>query len=293
MKPPRFAYHDPHSLDEALALLAEHQLDAKALAGGQSLMPLLNMRLARPAHLIDLGQIPDLAAVMPNGELAVGALVRQRDLELDPVVQARWPLLHEAMGWIAHPTIRNRGTIGGSVAHADPAAELPLVAVALDAVIELASTRGRRLVSAAEFFLSYFTTAAAPDELVVAVHWPQQPVSRGWSFQEMARRHGDFALVAVACLLDVDSTGRCVGARLAVGGCGPVPLRVQAGEHLLVGQFLQPGHFDQVAEAVAASLDPEPDLHASASYRRQVAARLSRRALLEAGARALGTKEAG
>lgn len=293
MKPPRFAYHDPRSLDEALALLAEHQLDAKPLAGGQSLMPLLNMRLARPAHLIDLGQVPGLAAIVPNGELVVGALVRQRDLELDPAVQTGWPLFREAMAWIAHPTIRNRGTVGGSLAHADPAAELPLLAVALDAVIELASVRGRRLVPAAEFFLSYFTTAAAPDELVVAVHWPRQPVSRGWCFQEMARRHGDFALVAVACLLGVDSTGRCTGARLAVGACAPVPLRMQAVEDLLVGQFLEAALFDQVADAVAATLDPEPDLHATAAYRRQVAGNLTRRALLQAGARALGTKEVG
>lgn len=291
MKPPRFTYHSPTTMAEALGLLAEHQQESKLLAGGQSLMPVLNMRLARPAQLIDLRLVPDLDALSVADTLAVGAMVRQRRLEEHPAVRAGWPLLHAALLHIAHPTIRNRGTVGGSLAHADPAAELPLAAVALEAELELTSVRGTRRVAAAQFFCSYFMTAAGPDEVLTAIYWPPQPGGRGWSFQEVARRHGDFALVAAACTVDMDANGRCRAVRLAIGGCAPTPLRIAAAEAALTGSSLAPADLDQAAAAVTAVLDPESDLHGSRQYRREVAGKLTRRALSEALARAAGAKE--
>lgn len=281
MKPPIFAYRDPRELTEALALLAEHGTDAKVLAGGQSLMPLLNLRLARPAMLIDIGRIPGLVGIHSNGSLRIGAMTTHRTVEHDPRVRDGWPLLHAAISWVGHPPIRNRGTLGGSIAHADPAAEIPTALLALDGEVEVASTAGRRTVAARDLMLGYFMTTLAPDELITEIRIPRPPAGQGWSFQEVARRHGDFALVAVAATLQVDAEGRCRNARLVVAGANPAPTRITDVEMALEGNLADPRLFRAAAAMVSEAVEPESDLHASADYRRKVAAELCYRSLME------------
>src|SRR5438067_3440046 len=208
MKPPLFEYHAPASVDEAIDLLAEHGDEAKVLAGGQSLIPLLSLRLARPAHLIDINGATDLAGVEANGALELGAMVRHRVAERSEQVANRNPLLAAAMRFIGHAAIRNRGTIGGSIAHADPAAELPAVLLALDGEAVVESRRGTRIIPAAQLFQGFLTTAVEPDELLTAVRVPSLPGSAGWSFQEFSRRSGDCAVVGVATVLGVGGDGR-------------------------------------------------------------------------------------
>ena len=285
MKPAPFRYFAPQTLDEALSLLAEHGYDAKALAGGQSLVPAMNFRLAQPAVLVDLNRIPELAFVQAadDGGLRIGAMTRQRTLERDPLVEARAPLIHAAMPHIAHAQIRNRGTIGGSLAHADPAAELPAVALALDASFRLRSQRGERWVATSEFFVSLFTTALEPDELLVEVALPPPLPRTGWAIQEVARRHGDYALVGVATALTLDEAGRCRQARIALLSVGDGPVLAKKAAALLVGERPTPDLITTVAETVARDeIDPASDIHASAAYRRHLAKVLTRRALTEA-----------
>ncbi len=285
MKPAPFRYFAPQTLDEALSLLAEHGYDAKALAGGQSLVPAMNFRLAQPAVLVDLNRIPELAFVQAadDGGLRIGAMTRQRTLERDPLVEARAPLIHAAMPHIAHAQIRNRGTIGGSLAHADPAAELPAVALALDASFRLRSQRGERWVAASEFFVSLFTTALEPDELLVEVALPPPLPRTGWAIQEVARRHGDYALVGVATALTLDEAGRCRQARIALLSVGDGPVLAKKAAALLAGERPTPDLITTVAETVARDeIDPASDIHASAAYRRHLAKVLTRRALTEA-----------
>src|SRR2546428_2597983 len=211
MKPAPFAYHAPTGLDQALALLAEHGPEAKPLAGGQSLVAAMNFRLAQPAVLVDLNRVAGLdgIAVAPEGGLSLGAMTRQRALERDPLVARQAPLLAEAMPHVAHPQIRNRGTLGGSLAHADPAAELPAVMVALEARIRLRSRKAERWLSAEDFFVGLFATALQPGELLVEVALPPPGPRTGWAFEEVSRRHGDFALVGVAAVVQLNSDGRC------------------------------------------------------------------------------------
>lgn len=287
MKPAPFDYVAPRSLDEALALLGRHGAEAKILAGGQSLVPLMNMRLARPAVLIDINRVPDLATVREiDGGLVLGALARQRTLELSAVVRGAAPLLAEAAPLIGHLQTRTRGTIGGSCAHADPAAELPACAVALDARLHLASARGRRAVGAAAFHTGLFTTALAPDELLLEVEIPRPPAARtGSAFVEVARRHGDFALVGVAAVIGLDAGGVCRHARLVFLGAGDVP-HAAASAGALVGTPRDPRRCEDAGRAAADELRPPADLHASAAYRRRVAGVLAARALGLAWARA-------
>src|SRR5579875_3411800 len=287
MKPAPFEYHAPRSVEEALALLAQYGDEAKVLAGGQSLVPLMNFRLARPAHLIDLNRIPELAYVRPHdGGLAFGAMTRQYFLEEDPQVAARNPLLPVVARHIGHVQIRHRGTIGGSIAHADPVAELPLIATLLDAELVIRSQEGgERVAQPQEFFLHYLMTSLAPTELLCEVRFPALPPRAGWSFQEFARRHGDFAIVAAAAILEADANGVCTAARVAVAGGAPTPQRSQGAEAALVGQKLAPAAFDAAAEAAAAEADPESDSHASADYRRKMVRVFVRRALEAAASR--------
>ena len=229
MKPAPFKYYAPTTTEEALALLAQHGYEAKVLAGGQSLIPTMNFRLAQPTVLVDLNTIPELFYIEPdkNGGVLVGAMTRESQVEHAPLIAERAPLVYETMPHIAHPQIRNRGTFGGCMAHADPAAELPAASLALTARFRVRSQSGERWVPADEFFIGFFTTALEPDELLVEVALPPMPPGSGWSFQEIARRHGDYALVGAATVVTLDDQGRCQGARivfLSVGD-GPVEIR--------------------------------------------------------------------
>ncbi|HEX9821570.1 MAG TPA: xanthine dehydrogenase family protein subunit M [Methylomirabilota bacterium] len=287
MKPPRFDYLAPRSLDEALDLLARHGEQAKVLAGGQSLVPLLNFRLVRPGHLVDLNDVPGLAGIrVDDGHLVIGAMTRQREVETSAVVRARCPLLAEAMPQIGHVQIRNRGTVGGSLAHADPAGELPAVVAALGGELVLRSARGQRVLQPAQFFVGYLTTAAAPDELLVEARVPVIPPRTGSAFIEVSRRHGDFALVGVAATVTVDAGGVCTAAAVALTGVGPTPVVAREAARALVGVTPAPAAFEEAGRRVSGSVEPDSDLHASSEYRRHLAGVLTRRALERAAGRA-------
>ena len=290
MKPAPFAYAAPRSVEETVALLAAEGGEAKLLAGGQSLVPMLNFRLLEPAMLIDINGVAGLAdiAEAPDG-LTIGALARHRALETSPLVAARFPIVPAAMAEVAHLAIRNRGTIGGSLAHADPAAELPLLALLLEARIIALSVRGRRALAARDFFAAALTTALEPDELVAEIALPALPATHGWGFAEFARRAGDFALAAVGAIVALED-GRCRMARLALGGVGPTPLRADAAEALLRGASPDAAIIAAAARAAAESAEPAADLHASAEYRRHLVEVLARRALADAVARAKEAK---
>ncbi len=287
MKPPRFAYHDPPARSEVLALLATYADDAKVLAGGQSLVPLLNMRLAQPMHLVDINHLSDLAYIREmNGGLAIGALTRQRAIERSGLVRSRCQLLAEALPFVGHPPIRSRGTIGGSLAHADPAAELPTVLLALGGHVRAESQEGSRIIPVEAFFAGQMETTLTPEELLTEAWFPLTPPRSGAAFVEVSRRHGDFALVGIAAQLTLDDQGSIAAAHLALMGVAATPVRAQAAEALLLSE--QPGEalFTAVAERAAADLHPTSDIHASAEYRRHVAGVLVNRALHTAAERA-------
>ena len=288
MKPPPFDYVAPATVGEAVSLLAQHEGEAKVLAGGQSLMPLLNMRLARPGLLVDLGRASGLDYIREDADgLAIGAMTTQRAVERAPLVASRNPLLHAAIRFIAHPQIRNRGTIGGSIAHADPAAECPAIALATDAELRVVGPSGERTIPAADFFVTYLTTVLAPTELLTEVRFPAFPDGGGWSFMEIARRHGDFALAGAVAIVTLDRGGRCASARLVLFGVGSTPLRARAAEDALRGEKPSEKLFEHAAGKVTAVVDePLSDVHASAEFRRHLAAVLARRSLAEAAGRA-------
>ena len=291
MKPAPFQYFAPTTLDQALDLLERYNYDAKPLAGGQSLVPAMNFRLARPGVLVDLNRVPDLAFVRPgsDGGLRIGAMTRQRQVERDPLVAERAPLIHETMPHIAHPQIRNRGTFGGSLAHADPAAELPAVLTALQGRFRLESKRGQRWLSADEFFVDFFTTALEPDELLVEIAVPPLPARTGWSFQEVARRHGDFAMAGLATLVTLDEQGRVQEARLVYLSVGDGPVTARQAAQVLQGQEPTEEAVQEAAEVAARQdVDPVSDIHASSDYRRHLVKVLARRTLRVAVQRAKG-----
>ncbi len=286
MKPAPFTYFAPKNLDETLSLLEKYNGEAKVLAGGQSLVPLMNFRLLRPSYLLDINGLKDLSGLeVADGRLFLGAMVRQGEIEHSPEVERQLPILTEAIRYVAHPAIRNRGTIGGSLVHADPAAELPMVALALDAELQLKSRTGNRSLKIDEFYLGYLTTSIGPNELLIKVSFAIPTAGTGWSFFEYARRHGDFAIVAVAVLLTLDGAGKTSFVRIALGGVGPAPTRSQAAEQLLMGKKPSETLFREAAAAAAAEIDPENDIHASASYRRQLSEVYVRRALESAHSR--------
>jgi CO/xanthine dehydrogenase FAD-binding subunit len=289
MKPPPFEYAAPRKTDEALALLAQHGDRAKILAGGQSLLPLLNFRLAQPEVLVDVNRVAELAYVRPaNGGLAIGALTRQHALERSEAVRTRLPIVAEACRLIGHLPIRHRGTLGGSLAHADPASELPAVMVALEAEMTASRVGGRRTLPADQFFIGIFTTALEPDELLTEIRVPGLPPRTGSAFLEIARRAGDFALVGVAALVTLDDGGRVSRARLALCGAGPTPLRAREAERVLVGERPEGRVLDDAAERMAAATDPPGDIHASAAFRKKLARHVGRQAIELAVRRAGG-----
>ena len=288
MKPPPFEYHDPGTIAETVSVLQQYGDDAKVLAGGQSLMPLLNFRLSRPAAIVDINGVKELEYLRrEDGWLAIGALTRQRTAELSELVTGSCPLLAEALPLIGHFQIRNRGTIVGSLAHADPAAELGAVALALGAELRITGPNGDRMVPARQFFISYLTTALTANELLVEARFPTAPPRTGYAFAEFARRHGDFALVGVAAVIEQDQAHRCSDVRLAVTGVGSVPLLFMDEKGQLRGEPLTREAINNFAKEVAASLEPESDIHASAEYRRELARVLAERALGTAAARSL------
>jgi CO/xanthine dehydrogenase FAD-binding subunit len=284
MKPASFEYYSPSSLTEALKLLAHHGDTARPLAGGQSLVPMMNFRLARPAHLVDMNRLQELDFVtVTNGELRIGAMTRQRAVERSAIVAEGWPLLKEATSHIGHVQIRNRGTIGGSIAHAFPSAELPVVMIALDASFVLRSVGRQRIIAAKDFFVDVMTTVLEPGELLVEIRVPQRASRTGWGFQEVSRRHGDFALVAVAGVIALADDGRIDKLRLVFTGTTPhLSIKAEA----LRGQKPDSALFSDIAKAAAAELDTESDIHASSEYRREVSQVLARRVLEAAAARA-------
>ena len=291
MKPASFDYHRPETLDEAMALLDRFGADAKVLAGGQSLVPAMNFRLARPSVLVDLNRIESLDYISnaEDGGLRVGAMTRQRAVERSPAVAAASPLLHETMPWIAHPQIRNRGTIGGSLAHADPAAELPAVMVALDARWVLRSRTATRAIPAATFYTGLFSTALGSGELLVEVAIPPGPPGSGTAFVEVARRHGDFALVGVAAQITLDQKGQCAQARIALLSVGDGPVLAANAAAVLKGRTVDAPAIEEAARAAETDVDPPGDIHASAAYRRHLARVLVGRALQKAAQRARPT----
>ncbi|MGE5268345.1 MAG: FAD binding domain-containing protein [Thiohalocapsa sp.] len=286
MKPPPFDYRRPATLAEAAALLGEHGADAKLLAGGQSLMPLLNFRLLRPALLIDINRLCELDFIRDDGSrLRIGALTRHHALETSPLVAARFPVLAAAMTHVAHLAVRNRGTIGGSLAHADPAAELPMLAMLLDAEIRTTSAAGGRMHAARDFFGGPLTTVLTDDEIVTEITLPALPPRTGWGFAEVALRHGDFAIAAVGAVLTV-ADGKIAQIRVAATGVGETPLRLAAVETLLVGRRVDAGAIEEAASRAGAAVTPPSDLHASADYRRHLVGVLTERVLAEAHRRA-------
>jgi len=285
VKPPKFEYHAPSTLDEALALLARYNGDAKLLAGGQSLVPLLNFRLARPAALIDLNRITSLAYIREHdGHVRLGAMTRQRAIEFSPVVARRLPLLREATRWVGHLPIRSRGTIGGSIAHADPSAEYPAVLTALEGEVVARGPKGERTLSSGALFETYLTTTLAPDEILTEVRLPVMPEGAGWAFEELARRHGDFAIVGVAAA--VWRSGGRVTARLATAGAGGTPQRLRAAEEIVERDGLGAAAIEAAGRRASELVEPDADIHASADYRRHLAGVLTERALKRAAERA-------
>lgn len=285
MKPPAFTYHDPATIEEAVTLLGRLE-NARLLAGGQSLMPMLNMRYALPDHLIDLNRIKPLAGIAADGgALRIGAMTRQRDIADHPLVRARLPLMVEALRHVGHRQTRNRGTIGGSLCHLDPAAELVAVATNLDATIEIAGPRGKRTLPMTEFPLGFMTPAIEADEMVTAVRLPLPVRGHGYSFMEMARRHGDFAIVSVAISLSLDPSGRIGSCAVTLGGAAAVPLRMPEAEAMLVNSDPGPPLFKRAAATVRA-IDALEDAQIPAWYRRQIAETLMQRGLIAAHHRA-------
>jgi len=288
VKPADFEYHRPRDISEALALLRDIGDDGKILAGGQSLMPMMNFRLAQPAHLIDINFIAGLDYIRSeNGAVKIGCLARQARVLDDPLIRQHCPLLAAALAHVGYDQTRNRGTICGSLAHADPAAELPAVLLALDGSVTVGNSTRKRELSARELFQSYLTTAIARDELVIEASFPEQPAHSGSSFIEFARRFGDFAIVGVAVSLTL--TGKEIHeARVALTGVSDTPWRERKVEEILIGKTAAPELFDRAAGEIATAIEPSSDIHGSAPYRRTLAKVLTRRALTDAWNKAQG-----
>lgn len=285
MKPGPFTYHDPRSMEELNALLGRVE-NAKILAGGQSLVPMLNMRFVLPDHVIDINRVPELAAIRDAGDaIEIGAMVRQRELLASPLLREQLPLVVEAVRHVGHLQTRSRGTFGGSLCHLDPSAELPAVATALDAVLTVSGPRATREVPIAEWGLGYMMPNLQPDEILTAIRLPKWPQPHGHAFTEFARRHGDFAIAGVACLLALDAQGRIARAALALCGVEVTPVRLSAAEALLAGKEPNADTFKSAA-ASAGEVEAMSDAYVNAAYRRRLAGVLVERALATAAGRA-------
>ena len=288
MKPAPFRYFVARTLDEALQLKAEYGDEARFLAGGQSLVPTMNFRLTQPAVLIDINPLTDQAGVRNGGgeRLSIGALTRYRALERDPAIDKHLPLVAEALPHIAHPQIRNRGTIGGNLAHADPASEMPAIVVALGGRLRARSARGDRWIDAPDFFVGALTTALEPDEMLTEVELPAAPPRSGACFMEVSRRRGDFAIIGVACTLRLDEDGRCAEARVALCNAGDGPVFAAAASETLAGRRIGKKEIAEAADLVQDAIDPGGSVHASKEFQRHIAGVLTARALAAANERA-------
>ncbi|MGY9020164.1 MAG: FAD binding domain-containing protein [Alphaproteobacteria bacterium] len=287
MKPPPFSYHDPSSVGEVISLLGNLE-NPKLLAGGQSLMPMLNMRYVLPDHVIDLNKVDGLSYINENGgTISIGGMTRQRDLEDSDVIKAKCPLMHDALLQVGHRQTRNRGTIGGSLSHLDPAAELPAVCAAHDAVIVVQGPNGERDIPFAEFPIAYMTPATEMDELLTGIKIPTWAEGHGYAFVEFARRHGDFAITSAAALLEVGEDGAITRASLTIGGVGAAPVRMSDIEQALIGQSGDEEKLRELCEA-GREIDALGDVYASSEYRQHLATVMSRRALVKAYDRATG-----
>lgn len=294
MKPAPFDYVRPASVPEALDMLARYGSDAKIIAGGQSLMPMINFRLVKPAVLVDINRIPGLEVIEDLGtRLRMGALARHRMTASDPVVRRKIPVLHDAMHHVAHMTVRNRGTFCGSVCHADPAAELPMIVQMFDGEIEIASARRRRVLPAAEFLVGSLVNALDPDELVTGITFGTQAAGAGWAFEEFSRRHGDFAMAAIAVTLGADETGAVDDSRIGMTGVAETAIRAYGLEQLINGRRPNAALLQDVADWMNDTLTPNADIHASADYRRHLAGVLACRAIQRAQRRAMTLREQG
>lgn len=283
MKPAKFEYHDPHSIEETLDLLKQYGWDAKILAGGQSLVPTLNFRLASPKVIIDINKVKDLDYVQEtDGKLAIGAMTRQTTLELSEMVRSKCGLLSDATELIGHPQTRNRGTVGGSIVHADPTAELTAIALALNAEMVIVSTEGKRTDSADDFFISVMTTNLEPEEMLVEVRFPVLPSRTGWAFEEFALRHGDFAVVGVTTTITLDADEVCTDARLAAIGVDETAFRDSSVEEILKGEKITDLVLQEVGDKLSEKVDPFDDLHASAAQRKHLVGALAKRSLQKA-----------
>jgi carbon-monoxide dehydrogenase medium subunit len=281
MKPPPFSYHDPRTTADVVGLLGKLD-NAKLLAGGQSLMPMLNMRYVLPDHVIDLNRVDGLSFIRErDGALEIGAMTRQRDIEFSDLVRQRCPLMHEAIRQVGHRQTRNRGTLGGSLCHLDPAAELVSIAAAVDAKVAVTGKNGARSIDFAAFPVAYMTPSIELDELVTGATFPHWPAGHGYAFVEFARRHGDFAIVSAAVLIEEDNTGKVSRASVTLGGMGPAPVRASEVERALIGEVIEEKRLREICETLR-KLDAVDDIHAPASYRQQLATVLPRRALLKA-----------
>jgi CO/xanthine dehydrogenase FAD-binding subunit len=288
MKPAPFRYIAAQTVDQALQLKAAHGEEARFLAGGQSLVPTMNFRLTQPAILIDINPLTQFAGVS-NGagpKLSIGALARYRTLERDPAIALQAPLVAEALPHIAHPQIRNRGTIGGNLAHADPASEMPAIVVALSGKLRARSVRGERWIAAGDFFVGALTTALAPDEMLTEVELPVAPPRSGTCFMELSRRRGDFAIIGVACTLELDADGRCSAARIALCNAGDGPVFAAQASESLLGTMVGRAEIEQAAALVQSEINPGGSIHGSKEFQRHVAGVLTARGLTTANERA-------
>ena len=282
MKPAKFEYHAPASVDEALAMLGRYDGEARVLAGGQSLVPMMNFRLATPRAIIDLNRIDGLSYIEDDGEVVrIGSMTRQRRLEFDPRVAAKLPLLREALRWVGHLPTRSRGTIGGSIAHADPSAEIPMVLQTLEGEVVARGPQGERRIPAQNLFHAALTTSLAPLEIITEVRFPAMPAQAAYAVEEFARRKGDFAIAAVAMILLRDGE-RCIKARLATAGVGPTSIRLRDAEAVLEQKGLGEDAIAEAADKAKAQVDPVSDLNGSAEYRRHLTGVLTSRAVLKA-----------
>jgi aerobic carbon-monoxide dehydrogenase medium subunit len=282
VKPAKFDYHSPTSIDDGLAILQRHQGDARVLAGGQSLVPMMNFRLATPAAIVDLNRIPNLAGIdVADGIVTIGAMARQRQLEFSPLIAEKLPLLREGMRWVGYLPTRTRGTIGGSIAHADPSAEIPMVLQTLAGEVVTRGPEGERRIAAPNLFQAPLTTSLAADEIITEVRFPVMPPEARHAIEEFARRKGDFAIAAIAVMLVRDGE-RCATVRLATGGIGPVPVRLREAEAILEERGLGEAAIAAAAEKAAELVEPMSDQNGSADFRRHLTAVLTRRAVLKA-----------
>jgi aerobic carbon-monoxide dehydrogenase medium subunit len=291
MKPPAFSYHDPRTTAEAVNLLGT-LTGARLLAGGQTLMPMLNMRFVQPDHVIDLNRVDELSYIRERSAvIEIGAMTRQRDIEFSEIVRHRCPLMYEAIRLVGHRQTRNRGTLGGSLCHLDPSAELVSCAMALDATVSVAGRNGTRSIDFSSFPLAYLTPAIEPDEILTGVAFPCWPSDHGYAFIEFARRHGDFAIVSAAVLIQEDRNGKITRASVTLGGMGMVPIRASEIERALIGERIEVKRISEICESLR-HLDAVDDVHGPASYRQHLATVLSRRALIKAHDRiAAGTEQ--